>query len=280
VGKPTKSADLRHLTTAEAGRLLSTLTEGGSSKEISGVEFPSDYSFTPRTYQGLTVDTVTCEAPRLKNGFLRRLSVVDSNFKNVTLEGVRCSGAELSRCRFDEVSFGKRLRGVCNEMTVSDSEVVRCRAEAMSFSDCSLSKTRFEDVSLRDIRWQNGTWSEVRVSGRITRMQVVECRIVDCDLSAARLSEMAFVDCQIRGLRVPAREDNFVVNAASLLEIVASLQRDLGADAMAAYVEKAKVLSRIRGPVVIEGELWSMLDSDARGIVMDALFRARREVID
>lgn len=280
MGKSTKKTEILHLTTAEAGRLLAAVTaRSGGTKEIIGVEFPSDWAFPPRTFQGLTVEGVVCEAPRLKSGFLRRLSVIDSSFKDVTLEGIRCTSAEVSRCRFERVDFGKRLRGVCSEIAVTDSEVLRCRVEAVSFSKCSLSKTRIEDATLRDVRWQNGSWSDVCVSGRISRLQMVECRIVDCDLSAAQLSEVAFVDCQIRGLRVPAREDNFVVDAVALLEVVADLQTDLATDALAVYAEKAKVLSQIRGPVVIEDELWSMLDNDSRRAVMKALFRARREVI-
>lgn len=277
--KPAKSSKQRLLTDDEAAHLMRQALVAGESTTISGVEFPVDWKVPAGTFRGITLNDVSCEAPRLAGGLWRRLKVVDSRFTDVIVEGVRCNNVEFDSCQFERVRLGKRLRGRCEDVVVNGCRANDCRVEAMAFVNASLTNCDIKEIAWRDVQWQQGSWTKVRLSGRINRAQFLGCTIVDCDFSEAHLSESAFVDCKMTNLKMPAREDNFVVEAPSLMEIGGPLWAALSDDGLMAYRTQADILSRIRGPVVIEEALWGTLDKPSRQTVMKALFNARIAVI-
>lgn len=240
--------------------------------ELRDVQLPDGFKWPLWSVERLNLTGVRMIAPSIGAFLWVRYRVKSCVLKDCQLDGLRTFRATFTECCFERVRFAGELYA-----HLSKTEFSACR-----FIDCSFSHVDFRNCSFVDCTFEGGNISDVnffacRIDGGRWAPRQRKVNFIDCDLRACHMADVSavdsgFVTCQIQGVALPCRLDNFVLPLSKLQEATEQLKPLMSAKGYQLYVECADLFAAPGCDQIIDDEFIDELNEDDRRIVMNVLY--------
>jgi uncharacterized protein YjbI with pentapeptide repeats len=147
----------------------------------------------------------------------RPASMTDVTFDDCVIDPFEMRDAVLTRCTFNQCSFGLYATGAINDGAIVDSTFRGCLLGEWYVNGSRFERTRFTAIKSGTLSFTGSTFTEVSFSGRPGVLDFDECRFDDLDISDANPKRLE-IRRPGRGSRARMfdRPDHFVVAAADL----------------------------------------------------------------
>ncbi|AEV69233.1 pentapeptide repeat-containing protein [Acetivibrio clariflavus] len=244
------------------------------AKQISKIRLPIRMKM-PKLIEEVTFEQVDFNAP-IFGGLLNRPVIRKSKFINSDLDGLNVEKSLFEDCIFDKVIFGHKYIGRIDKCKFYKCTFIECQFKSFifkgnSYNDCSFDRCKLKRITFNDCDFENVTFS-----GEFATVNFVGCRTANTDVSKVKMKEVAMVDINYNGIKLPDNKDNFFAYAQFFESAKPELEKKLSPRTYEHYCSKAEyIMTYCSDGVMVDRDMFEEASKVEKDIIMETLYKIR-----